>query len=61
MVKRRGIKDTQGNRDMLRALGFTFTESEKRQRIFIKISNADLAVVKELLPDGYTGGEEQHR
>jgi hypothetical protein len=56
-MKRRGIKDTPDNRTMARSLGYTFTENTKRKRIFIKVTNSDFAVVKELMPDGY---EEAH-
>lgn len=50
-MKRRGIKDTIGNRQVLLNLGFGFTVCERRKRVFIKISNSDLAIVKELLPE----------
>jgi len=50
-MKRRGLKDTEGNRKMARALGYTFTESKKRKRIFIKTTNSDFIVIKELMPD----------
>ncbi len=50
-MKRRGVKDTAGNRAMIRALGYSFTVSEKRNRIFIKATNSDFQVIKEMIPD----------
>lgn len=51
-MKRRGIKDTKGNRAMLRSLGYyNFTFSEKRKRVYIKVSNGDFTIIKELMPD----------
>ena len=50
-MKRRGLKDTEGNRKMARALGYSFTVSDKRERIFVKTTNSDFAVIKEMMPD----------
>jgi len=50
-MKRRGVKDTEANRKMLRALGYNFTVSSNRNRVFIKVTNSDFSVIKELLPD----------
>ena len=51
-MKRRGIKDTEANRRVLESLGLSFIVSEKRNRVFIKVSNSDFAVIKELMEDG---------
>lgn len=50
-MKRRGLRDTDGNRKMAYALGYSFTVSNKRKRIFVKATNSDFAVIKELMPD----------
>ena len=51
MPKRRGIKDTEANRALLRELGYKFIVSSNRKRVFIKVSDDDLAVIKKVLPD----------
>jgi len=58
-MKRRGIKDTLGNRKTARSLGYSFTVSDKRKRIFIKVTNADFVVVKELMPDQPTTTDDR--
>jgi len=50
-MKRRGLKDTEGNRNMARALGYGFTVSDKRKRIFVRATNSEFAVIKEMMPD----------
>lgn len=50
-MKRRGVKDTKENRKILRELGYTFIANENRKRIFIKTTNSDFAVIKDLLPN----------
>ena len=51
-MKRRGIKDTEANRRLLESLGLSFIINEKRKRVFIKVSNSDFALIKELIEDG---------
>ena len=51
MTKRRGIKDTPGNREILLDLGCSFVECKKRQRIFVKVPDKDFDIIKELLSE----------
>jgi len=50
-MKRRGIKDTQHNRKILDDLGYKYIVNENRKRVFIKVTNGDLNIIKELLGD----------
>ena len=50
-MKRRSIKDTKKNREILEGLGLGFTEHKDKKKIFIKVSNSDLSVIKELLEE----------
>jgi len=50
-MKRRGIKDTENNRRILNDLGYTYIVNENRKRVFIKVTNSDLSVIKKLLDD----------
>ena len=52
LVKRRGIKDTKQNREILLDLGFTFICNESRGRIYIKVTDGDFVVIKGLISDG---------
>jgi hypothetical protein len=50
-MKRRGIKDTENNRRILEDLGYTYFVSTNRNRVFIKVTNRELSIIKELLDD----------
>ena len=50
-MKRRAVKDTLSNCQLLNDLGYSYTRCEKRKRIYIKVTNSDFMIIKELLPD----------
>ncbi len=50
-MKRRGIKDTKENRKILDELGYKHIVSESRKRVFIKVINSDLVIIKQLLEE----------
>lgn len=57
-MKRRAVKDTLNNCEFLNELGYSYTRCEKRKRIYIKVSNSDFVIIKELLPDSINNGAE---
>ena len=54
-MKRRAVMDTLANREVLESLDYTYIPDNKSNKIFIKVSNSDLNIIKELLPDMATG------
>lgn len=50
-MKRRGVKDTKKNRAVLDDLGITYIENAKKRKVFIKVSNGDFNIIKQLMAD----------
>ncbi len=50
-MKRRSVVDTQANRDMLNAIGEPFTVSSKKSKLYVKVSNANFTIIREIMPD----------
>lgn len=53
-MKRRGVKDTASNRKILTELGYSYIVNEHRKRVFIKVTNSDFTIIKQLLDDNST-------
>ena len=50
-MKRRKIKDTKKNREGLDCLLVGYIVNEKKKSLFIKVSNGDFNIIKEILDE----------
>ena len=50
-MKKRRIKGTEEVREVLRGLGYSFTKDAKDNWLFIKVTNSEFSVIKEIITE----------